>query len=119
MSETKWTPGPWKATRSEPAEGYDCWWITANLGSNLEKELASVSGGVSTSGPNARLIAAAPELYEALNALVQADDSRETFALFGLADSVDNDGDTYQSEGLATVLRRARSALSKARGETE
>jgi hypothetical protein len=61
----KWTPGPWKATRSLPQEGADVWWITACTFPNGEKELATVCGP-DCFEPNAHLIAAAPELYEAL-----------------------------------------------------
>lgn len=63
------TPGPWKPTRSNPAEGYDCWWITGNHHGNYEKDLATVAGGATTSEANARLIAAAPELLELLRKL--------------------------------------------------
>lgn len=67
--EDGFTTGPWKATRSSPAEGYDCWWITANHRQNYEKDLATVAGGASTSAANAKLIAAAPDMYAALERL--------------------------------------------------
>lgn len=41
----KMTPGPWSATRSDPAEGFDCWWLTANSGPNFEVEVGSMPGG--------------------------------------------------------------------------
>jgi hypothetical protein len=58
------TNGPWQATRSDSAEGYDVWWITASPnGHNSEKEICSVSG---REEGNARLIAAAPTLLDLL-----------------------------------------------------
>lgn len=39
------TPTPWKATRSDPAEGADVWWLTACPTANQEKEIGSVCGG--------------------------------------------------------------------------
>ena len=66
------TPGPWTATHTDPAEGYDCWWITACPASNQEKEVATVSGGFphEKHEANARLIAASPCLLEALEGLL-------------------------------------------------
>lgn len=70
------TPGPWKATHSDPAEGVDCWWITANvLPSNGEKEICSVPSGYRSVEANAHLIAAAPELLAALRGIVADDDA--------------------------------------------
>lgn len=39
------TPGPWKATGTDPAEGYDCWWLTACPIPNGETEIGSIGGG--------------------------------------------------------------------------
>jgi hypothetical protein len=64
----KHTPGPWSAVHSDPAEGVDCWWIVSNaVGPNMEKEVATVSGGYphDTHEANANLIAAAPDLLAA------------------------------------------------------
>lgn len=69
MNEFKGTKGPWAAVRSDPAEGVDCWWICAGDG-NREKEFATVYGGVGAHEANAQLIASAPELYDALKALL-------------------------------------------------
>ena len=67
VDRTTHTPGPWKATRSEPIDGCDLWWITACPASNKEKEVGSVIGGCAPHAEaNARLIAAAPELLAML-----------------------------------------------------
>jgi hypothetical protein len=71
VSEIKHTKGPWKATRSDRTKGADEWFITANIvDHNGERDICSTPGGASTSGGNARLIAAAPELYDALKYVV-------------------------------------------------
>jgi hypothetical protein len=73
-SETqKHTPGPWRAAHSDPAEGADVWWICAGEG-NYEKELGSFVGGYphDRNEANARLAAAAPDLLDALEAVLFA-----------------------------------------------
>lgn len=64
MSE-KHTKGPWAATRSDPAEGADVWWITGGDGNN-ERDIATVPGGITNerNAFNAALIATAPDLLE-------------------------------------------------------
>ncbi len=60
------TPGPWTVTESDPAEGAHVFWITAPQGcgpNNGEVDIVSVHGNKAA---NARLIAAAPEMLEAL-----------------------------------------------------
>jgi hypothetical protein len=76
MSKEKFTPGPWTATRSDPNEGADVWWITgtvAKMSGNAETDVATVCGGKmdGKSEANANLIAACPELYEALDKLMK------------------------------------------------
>ena len=96
MSDPKWTPGPWKwddtvwdYDREEQAP----WLVT-------ERDDARVLWGeVKCSEPNAHLIAAAPDLYEALEALVLAQETAGT-------------------DGREADRRRAAiAALKKARGE--
>ena len=68
---TKFTSGPWKATRSDPSQGADVWWITGIFSErgNSEKDIATVCGGLAPSAEaNAQLIAAAPDLHRALSA---------------------------------------------------
>lgn len=67
--EAKHTPGPWKATPSDPAEGVECIWITACPEPNQEKEIAAVYGPQNERNKaTAALIAVAPVLLEALKA---------------------------------------------------
>ena len=75
MSEPKWTKGPWgnsstgvqmrsfSQSRAIFQEG------KANL---IASVFSDVAGGKETAEANARLIAAAPELYEALDRLIVA-----------------------------------------------
>lgn len=99
------TRGPWAATHTDPAEGYDCWWITACPASNQEKEIATVSGGFphDKHEANARLIAAAPELLEALEALA-AEVGKMT-------------ADREKHPLMLGHLCEAKLAIAKARGE--
>jgi hypothetical protein len=86
---TDWTPGPW---HEEPAEHRQ-----VIVGSNGES--VALTSGVSCTRANAALIAAAPELYEALHMIVWQwmNHPRQSF-----------DG----------VIRVALPVLAKARGET-
>ena len=121
------TKGPWKATHSDPAEGVDCWWITANvMDNNGEKEICSVPSGYRSVDANAYLIAAAPDLFEALKPFVDWYNIREHQR--GLTGGPKHDDDTpifmaasIEGEVLITLgaLRRARAALLKATGETK
>jgi hypothetical protein len=64
------TPGPWTATRSDPSRGADVWHITACPAPNQEKDICDVPGGPYQEA-NARLIAAAPAMRDALQAIVR------------------------------------------------
>mgnify|MGYP000119516085 CR=1 FL=1 len=74
------TPGPWKATRSLPAEGADVWWLTAGQG-NGEVELGSLQGGYpherfERRSANAAFIAAARADVPALAAALREAQAR-------------------------------------------
>ena len=64
MSESKWTPGPW---RIDP-----CWDVLGNTddGNGLVCAVTHDAVPVDEARANARLIAAAPSMYEALRRLV-------------------------------------------------
>lgn len=98
------TPGPWLAVRSLPAEGADCWWICAG-GGNREKELAVVYAGPPTHIGNASLIAAAPDLFVALRAALAQLETVEV-------DELEGDG----GDAFFDAMENARIALAKAEG---
>lgn len=86
------TPGPWEAIGTDPAEGGDWFWIS---GSN--RMIGTVNGSQSdeTQAANARLIAAAPALYEALV---------EMFDTYAVPD--------------CPATKQAKAALAQARGNS-
>lgn len=62
MAETKWTKGPWLAEIGDRLDdGGDCWVVNSEEGS-----IAEVQCPADDAEAVARLIAAAPALYEAL-----------------------------------------------------
>jgi hypothetical protein len=64
------TPGPWRYEPSIPEEGVNCWWIE-RVG-RPARTIASVDGPQgSHTEPDARLIAAAPDLLDALQRIAQ------------------------------------------------
>jgi hypothetical protein len=102
MSETPWTPGPWWVGRNERSVVCNTEipeWHTADsveyYGGHLVAE--------SMAPANARLIAAAPELAEALEAALRLLDETQTLAWSP------RQGDIYDA---------ARAALAKAKEET-
>jgi hypothetical protein len=103
MAETKWTPGPWSIVPAGEDE-----WGEVNV---FDRVLVAAHRHVSVEGrtdveanANARLIAAAPDLYAALEgALVLAEKWAD-----------------YAEGGPKTrAIIRARAALARARGEKE
>jgi len=97
--ETEFTPGPWFALPTIPEQGWEGYAIHANTNIGYVTTIAEVSGPQrKTKEANAVLIAAAPDLYEALDQAVT---------------SMQDSG--YQNSHIA--VRAARDALAKARGE--
>ena len=88
MREARFTPGPWKLTE------FDQGFIVSDKNGEL---VETVYAGE----PNACLIAAAPEMYEALKAFVEAYEK------------------SLQLEKTDVALRLAKAALSKAQQESE
>jgi len=108
-NERKWTGGPWSATRSDPAEGFDVWWLTAGAG-NAETDIGSITGGklLGKSEANAHLAAAAPDLFEALQAAMPfIDDAEDVYSIFP---------DSAATAKCREMVAKARAALSKAEG---
>lgn len=67
MSTQEHSPLPWRATRSDPAEGADVWWITAGSG-NAATDIGTVAGGYphALREANARLIVTAVNAHAEL-----------------------------------------------------
>lgn len=111
MTDTKWTPGPWEFFEGEDNEYHgkirddilgtivaNDWHIARIWDFNDADNAATEECQA-----NAHLIAAAPELYEALEANMQL-----VHALTGATDDLANN-----------ILDLGNKALAKARGETE
>lgn len=90
----------WSVAYSDPAEGVNCFWIM-----NGAMVVGSVDGPQSDKRQEQRahLIAAAPDLYMALQWMVEHDET-----------NVGQPGNEYFERG----LDMAKAALAKARGET-
>lgn len=99
-NDTKWTPGPWRVGPVDDTV------VTAPDGS----EIAAIDGDYNEPDlwpvmeANARLIAAAPDLYAALESQMRA----TTLALQSAG---------HSAQDVADCTAQARAALCKARGE--
>lgn len=84
----------WSAVRSDPSEGVDCTWIMCGA-----MVIGSVDGPQSDErqSQRAKLIAAAPDMYEALAAFV------------GM----------QSTDDVSAIIEQAEAALAKARGEQQ
>ena len=102
--ETKHTPGPWVA---QPTVDSTCHNIFGTS-KNQEYHIGTLQGGsradVQIAKANARLIAAAPELLEALQYCLEAANAYEAKALYS--------GNLHE-----IVQEKARAAIAKARGQ--
>jgi len=66
MADAKHTPGPWSFGPAVPG-AKQCFYISGNHAAhNREVDIGTVQGGYYSCEANARLIAAAPDLLEAL-----------------------------------------------------
>lgn len=101
-SETKWTPGPWSFEEIDPS---DKDWGACEIWSDPSDEPVST---MVLSVDNARLIASAPELYEALD------------TVWAEVENSGREGATelrWKLAGDNDLFRLIRAALAKARGE--
>lgn len=99
----KHTPGPWRTKR----EGFSTIYVEAPIGGGWVQEIAAcgpTNDGSAQQEANARLIAAAPELMEALQGLVAV---------------LDRQLHSPHAAERASPLGRARAAIAKATGDTE
>lgn len=110
MSTTKHTPGPWEAEVRTPIG------ITYVWQGGTENAIAKVYAGViEDAEANARLIAAAPELLDALK------DAADQLFRLALADAHRWTGDANRTKALEhanKVCAPARAVIAKATGNT-
>lgn len=93
MSESKWTPGPWRIGGDDRDE----YWSVVVPGGDIIDMLADDQGRA-----NARLISAAPDLAEVAEELIRID-----------ANLTGQDRD----DAMEDLIIAARAALSRAKGE--
>lgn len=120
MTEPKFTPGPWRiedettlvwgACNPDDTSSYGMGYpITECRTTNIS---SWAKGPDAEEGiANARLIAAAPDMYEALEAVLP-------FVPISFATTSRPGNANEKNEKLAAALSQARAALAKARGET-
>lgn len=113
MSETKFTPGPWKAEFREYG-GYDCMSASWSIVSD-ESEFATLDcrtrdhANDPQQEANANLMAAAPELFDAL---------KELHEISGEANIPMENSKSVRLMGKFLATReKAEAAIKKARGE--
>jgi len=110
MSDTKFTPGPWFVAGSIPEEGTDCFWIKAQPHPAMRgftKDIATADGYQDDPerAANAHLIAAAPDMHNALNAII------------GRLQTDIYDGGRPDEWPMRALVDTARAALTKAEGK--
>ena len=71
---TEHTPGPWKAEGTCPQEGWDGWWVKDAEGNHIAE--ATGYQADETRQANARLIAAAPVMYDYIKIRAEEGDER-------------------------------------------
>lgn len=103
MGAGKWTPGPWVAIGTVPEEGGDWFWINAQPSPALRgftKQIGVINGSQADpeQAANARLIAEAPAMAEAIADMLAAEQAGNV------------------SEG-GRVLERFRAILTRIHGE--
>lgn len=113
MSEHRFTPGPWMAF-AHPSYGF-CIYPTGDGAQPVRDSFAVVNFADASRGygseeakANARLIAAAPDLLEALKRLLPHTDWLEDEGPIGTG---------WKSDELVSVIQNARAAIAKATGE--
>lgn len=109
------TPGPWSFAPAVPGAKH-CFYIAGNNDAhNRQVDIGTVEGGYYSCEANARLIAAAPDLLEALKGLLDVlDKLSESKALHALADAGRLAGPDFDYEDAMRAVRAAQAALSRA-----
>lgn len=113
MADPKFTKGPWVAHLGETYRVHDksnqtVAWATFVFSTETQTGRRPTD----TVAANTHLIAAAPELYESLEGIIQ-------FCSDSFAGRVDGSTDeAWWRDGYQEIIKRCRSSLAKARGET-
>lgn len=105
MSEFKGTKGPW----FEHREGSSTVYVEAKLRDGVIQEVAAcgpTEAGSEAQSANARLIAAAPDLLEALQSLIAGYEGKSNIGMFDMLCHGDE-------------IEKANQAIAKALGETK
>ena len=104
------TPGPWKAIERHPDIAV---WGRDEDGDPVGEHVASIygDGTVENAEANARLIAAAPDVYEALKAMYAAMPNCD-------GDHIMDDKGNFiaRAVGIGAAAKAARAAIAKAEG---
>ena len=108
MSETKWTPGPWVYDPDFEPEDEPVIWTAGDIADAVAYLSTSAPNSDEEIVANAHLIAAAPELYEALERAKQC---------VATHDHAFEESVTEFEALLKCWLKDANAALAKSRGE--
>lgn len=100
MTEPKHTPGPWGAACTDGENGED-WHYVSQWPGGIIQATDGCGGDLPLTKADAHLIAAAPEMLEALKALERTD-----FGLIGTETEINE------------AARKARVAIAKAKGRS-
>ena len=106
--ETKHTPGPWRATRDQDSRGNHCWRIDAPSVSLLAVLTYQNAGARAEGIADAHLIAAAPDLLAALEAVLAHEGERDISPI----------GTELDSAELERAKNAARAAIARAKGKS-
>jgi len=116
--DNKFTPGPWKVGILQNTRGSDNVYVEAN-DDLIICEVGGFVIGKDNAKANAHLIAAAPEMYEALrnwHELFEWGDLSIDFSN-GITHQGCDEGDIKGNNMLSEFIQSTKAALQKARGE--
>ena len=121
MTTAKHTPGPWSFAPAVPG-AQRCFYISGNHdANNREVDIGTVQGGYYSCEANARLIAAAPDLLEALKVFselcIHWTEERQLPDNTGLLVVTSPSHLVLGADFTVHDLRRIRAAIAKAEGE--
>lgn len=111
MKEFKGTPGPWHYCADEPD------WVTDSNDNIAVARVTRCNADAEAQHANAKLIAAAPELLEALHGMIQA---HKSMLFAGYERIIELGGSCDSPEAMISSnpdIRKAQAAINKALGE--